>query len=347
MGALRVDADAVWLGPGRVLEDAAVCAADGRVTFIGPHDDAPDADTTVATTFLCPGYVDRHVHIGLASPHEVLIGGVTCVRDLAWPPWIIFSVQKLSRNPLFDGPRVECCGPMITAVGGYPSQAKWAPDGTAHEVADIQQARSATREIARRGAVAIKVALNTTVGPTLSDEQLAAICDTAHARGLDVTAHVEGIGQTERALRMGVDELSHTPWTERLNDDLVRALARQTRIVSTLDIQSYGERTEALDTAINNLSRLYAAGGQVLYGTDLGNGDIPPGVHRREVSYLAEAGLSPDAILSAMTPRRLCVGMCCDLVGISGNPHEDLDHLAGLELVIRAGVVRSTRAHRE
>ena len=48
------------------------------------------------------------------------------------------------------------------------------------------------------------------------------------------------------------------------------------RIVSTLDIHGWGSDTPEIRTALDNLSRFHAAGGRVVYGTDLGNGPIPP-----------------------------------------------------------------------
>jgi imidazolonepropionase-like amidohydrolase len=182
------------------------------------------------------------------------------------------------------------------------------------------------------------VSLNADAGPTLSDAELVAICEYAHARDLSVTAHVQGQGQTERALGAGVDELAHCPWTERLSDDLVAGLARRTGIVSTLDIHSHS-RSE-LETAIDNLQRFVEVGGRVRYGTDLGNGPIPPGIDPAEVEHLASAGLTTDAILRAMTLAPLRPGAEGDVVGLRGNPFEDLGAFRRVELVVSRGRVR-------
>ena len=39
----------------------------------------------------------------------------------------------------------------------------------------------------------------------------------------------------------------------------------------------------------------------MLYGTDLGNGPLPAGLNRREIEALLAVGLSPDAVISALT----------------------------------------------
>jgi imidazolonepropionase-like amidohydrolase len=268
----------------------------------------------------------------------VLRGGVTSVRDLAWPPEDIFPLADISQATDFDGPTIAAAGPMITARGGYPTRSAWAPAGTGLEVAGAAEAAAAVARIAIQDPAVIKVALNTEAGPTLTDAELVAVCEAAHQRGLAVTAHVQGSGQTERAVGAGVDELAHCPWTERLADDLVDSLARTAAVVGTLDIHA-GDPS-ALGIAIDNLRRFAAAGGRVRYGTDLGNGPIPPGIHVGEVRHLAEAGLDAAGILRAMTLSPLREGAEADVIGVAGDPFEDLESLERIRLVVRTGTVR-------
>lgn len=345
-GATRLlQGSVAWLGPGRIVDDPAVVFRGSRVSYAGPAAGAPDADEEVSgDLFLMPGVVDHHVHIRLSDPRAVLYGGVTTVRDLGWAPDDIFELGDVSQATDFDGPAIAAVGPFVTAVGGYPSRAGWCPPGAWTEIRGPEEAAAAVGRIATQDPVAIKVALNAEAGPTLADAELLAVCDAAHARGLRVIAHVQGPGQTERALGAGVDELAHTPWTERLSDELVAAVARRMTVVSTLDIHSYGHRTPQLEAATDNLRRVAGAGGRILYGTDLGNGPIPPGIHIGEVMHLVAAGLSPERILTAMTGRRLRDGEPGDLLALAANPLEDLRALREVRLVIRAGRVR--RGHR-
>ncbi len=319
---------------GELVEDPAVVFEGSRVVYAGPGGAAPEADQEVAGDwFLAPGAVDHHVHIGLSDPSAVLAGGVTLVRDLAWPAEDIFPMVDISAATEFDGPQVLAVGPMITAPGGYPSRAGWCPAGGWIEVRGAEEAADAVAGLAAHDPAAIKVALNEEVGPTLSDRELVAVCDSAHRLGLRVTAHVQGAGQTERALGAGVDELAHCPWSERLGDDLIGALARQVIIVSTLDIHSYGRPTPELAVAVDNLRRFAAAGGAVRYGTDLGNGAIPPGIHVGEAFHLASAGLSHGRILELLAGGP-------GLVGLDGDPRTDLQALGRVRLVIREGRIR-------
>lgn len=344
MARLLVQGAVAWRGPGEPLvHDAAVVLDGSRIAYAGSARHAPPADEELlGDWFLMPAVVDHHVHIGLADPRAVLAGGVTQVRDLGWTPEDVFPLVDISTGTDYEGPAIAACGPIVTAVGGYPTRSDWGPPGIGAEVSGPEEAAVVVGRIAEQDPAAIKVALNTEAGPALTDAELVAVCEAAHERGLRVVAHVQGEGTTERALGAGVDELAHTPWTERLSDAVVTGLARSgVRIVSTLDIHSYGSVTPGLRTAVENLFRFRAAGGTVLYGTDLGNGPIPPGIDVREVQHLAAARLETEEILTAMTAWSLHPGARGDLVALRGNPFDDLEALGRVVAVVRAGRLRA------
>jgi imidazolonepropionase-like amidohydrolase len=260
------------------------------------------------------------------------------VRDLAWPADVVFPMAELSESPSFDGPLIQAAGPMVTAAGGYPTRSGWAPDGTGWEVFGPEDAADTVRDLVARGAAAIKVSLNAEAGPTPTDAELAAICDAAHISGRKVSAHAQGAGQVERALGAGIDELAHTPWIE-LSDDVIRMCAQRVRIVSTLDTLSFGRETRELRAALDNLRRFAAAGGEVAYGTDLGNGPIPPGIHTRELQLLHEAGLPIDRVLEALVRAPLEPGAPADLIVLAADPLSDLGAFDDLRMVLRGGRV--------
>ena len=323
------------------MEDAAVLIEGGRIVFAGDASQAPAVpvpeEELHVDGFLMPGVVDRHVHIGLSDHVAVVTGGVTAVRDLGWPSDVIFSLVEASESPSFHGPLIRASGPIITCRGGYPTRAGWGPKGTGVEVDGPEEAASVARDLLARGAAVLKVALNSDEGPTLSDQELLAVCAVAHEAETIVTAHVQGVGQAARALGGGVDEFAHCPWSERLPDDLIQSLARGTRIVSTLDILSRGRDTPELRTATDNLARFLEAGGRIAYGTDLGNGPIPPGIHVGEAWHLLRAGLTHERILEAMTFRPVAEGEPADLVGLAGDPLRSLDALGHVVMVMRGG----------
>jgi imidazolonepropionase-like amidohydrolase len=320
------------------------------VSFAGRRRDAPRAGEGAAAEelwvdgFLMPAVADRHVHIRLSDAAAVLFGGVAAVRDLAWIPDEIFALAEASELPSFNGPLVRAAGPMLTGLGGYPTRAEWAPALAARELHGPEDAANVVRLLAERGAAVIKVSLNAEEGPTPTDAELVAVVDTAHGLGLPVTAHTQGSGQVERGLGAGIDELAHCPWTERLGEDVIEALADRVRIVSTLDIWSFGEITEELRIATDNLTRFRNAGGTVVYGTDLGNGAVPPGIDVREAFLLHEACRMPvEDVLTAMVAGSLRPGAPGDLVGLAADPFDGLAALGDLRLVMRVGrIIRRT-----
>ncbi|WP_061267852.1 amidohydrolase family protein [Cellulosimicrobium funkei] len=284
-----------------------------------------------------PPLADAHVHLGLVDPVAVRRGGIAVVYDLGWVPDV---ARTWPGRPGF--PAVAFAGAFLTAPGGYPSDRSWAPAGSVEEVGSPEAAVAAVDRQVAAGASFVKVALHSGAGPVPDDATLAALVGHAHARGRDVVAHVEGRGMAARAFEAGVDRLAHAPFSERLPDDLLAAMAgprpadhaptpgrardhrRKTvengpnpvfggvgrvgpvgpvgRVswVSTLDVHGWGSPTAEQDVAIDNVRRFVALGGTVVYGTDLGNGPLPPGVNARELRALAEAGLDARALLGAI-----------------------------------------------
>lgn len=245
-----------------------------------------------------PPFVDHHVHLHLIDASSFARRGIAAVVDLGGDP------VHLARRG--DGiPRVRYAGAFLTVPGGYPQGRSWAPASIVCEVTDASShpgapggARTAVDAQADAGASVIKVALHADAGPVPDDPTLTAIVAAARARGLAVVAHAQGPGQVERAIDAGVDVLAHTPADAPLSRRvLARAVAAGQAWISTLDIH----RGDARDRAIANLRAFAARGGRVLYGTDLGNGDLPVGLNRRELLALHEAGVRGDRLIEALS----------------------------------------------
>lgn len=287
----------------RPVEDVVVVVEGSTISAVGRKDDVaiPPGATRIdaGESLVLPGFIDAHVHVGFFSAAEILQGGVTTVRDLAWPPDIIFQLAQESKSSSFDGPRILAAGPMLTAPGGYPMKAAWAPAGTGVEVATPAEGRIAARAAAGSGADVIKISLNPAVGPVLDKPTLIAIVQTAHERHLKVTGHIAGSHELDKALDSGVDELAHMLMSsERIPDEtLARMVDEGVAVVPTLSCRFGADR----DIAVENLVRLVQAGGKVVYGTDLGNEGPRPGIDPLEVTAMAEAGMSSRDIVLAAT----------------------------------------------
>lgn len=333
------------------LRDAVVIVEDDKITQVGAAKEVALSDGTqvfdATGKTLLPGFIDAHVHIGFYDPRDVLAGGVTTVRDLAWPPEEITPLMHASRDRGFQGPTIIAAGPMLTARGGYPTRAGWAPRGTGFEITNEQEAREAVAMVADSGFCIVKVALNPPVGPTLPAEILTAIVGAAHERGLDVTGHIYGLAELEKALDAGIDELAHMLMSDETIPPatLQRMVTSEVRVVPTLSVFS----GSGLDTAIRNLSNFLAAGGRVIYGTDLGNEGPRPGIDAREVDAMSRAGMSGLEIIRSATVGSaeslglgstgvIAEGNDADLVLVDGDPSLDPSVLTRIVGVWRKGL---------
>ncbi|ANF31784.1 hypothetical protein A0130_08950 [Leifsonia xyli] len=292
--------DAVWNGH-RFLGETTF-RSDGE--RLHPVDDVPAharARHHRLPGTLFPRLTDHHTHLGLTDQRAVFTGGITHAIDLGWIPAVAagWLADDLSR------PSVAIVGSLITCVGGYPVNAGWGPPGSSTEVGGEREARLAVRANVMLGASRIKVTLNTDAGETVDDRVLHSVVAESHAQGVPVTVHVQGAGQTARALAAGADQLAHTPFSERLEDDLIAESARRGMSwVSTLDIHGWGDPTEEHAIASDNLGRFARAGGRILYGTDLGNGPLAVGVNARELRGMVDAGVAPVTVLKAIAGLR-------------------------------------------
>ena len=291
-------ADSVWWD-GRWRTGTALRLQDGVATPV-PEDEIPrGAARRRLPGTLLPGLCDAHVHSALVDLATVRAGGIASVWDLGGVPDKVRELAERARRPESGLPRVRLAGPFLTAPGGYPSDRPWAPAGSCRAVRSAADAVDAVAEARAAGATLVKVTAHA-AGPMLPPPTLRALVGGAHAAGLPVVVHAEGPGTVATAVDAGADLLAHTPWTEPLDGALVRAAAAQMTWISTLDIHGGDRPTAAQRTAIANLRRFLEYGGSVRYGTDLGNGPLPPAVNRREIRALQAAGCAPDAVLAAM-----------------------------------------------
>jgi hypothetical protein len=264
----------------------AVELADGVVQ---PAGGAPGGRHLPGT--LLSGVVDHHVHLGLVDGARFARSAVVEVHDLGWIPT---EARRWRRDP-HTGGVVRIAGPILTAPGGYPLGHSWAPDAMVRQVATPAEARAAVEDGVIHGHDLVKLALHAWQG-RFDDPTLAALIAAAHEAGQRVGVHAEGPGQAERALHAGADVLVHVPWTEALPAAVITAMASRMTWISTLAIHGGAGRR----VAAANAHRFLDQGGRLVYGTDLGNGPTPAGLHVGEVRALADLGIEAPALLELL-----------------------------------------------
>ena len=133
-----------------------------------------------------------------AAAQQMLLAGVTTVRDLAAPAREIIAVKKRIASGDIPGPTLYVAGPALTK-GGNPNAVQTI------NVAGADDARAKTRQLIDQGVDWIKV-LN---AEQMSAEEYKAIVDEAHARGRKVAAHAFSETEIRMGLAAGIDDFQH------------------------------------------------------------------------------------------------------------------------------------------
>jgi len=272
-----------------------------------------------------------------------------------------------------DGPRVVPAGHAITPTGGHldPTMfAAFAPgvlDLTIEEgIANgVDEVRKAVRYQIKHGAKLIKVCVSggvmshtgTPGAQHYSDEELRAIVDEAHRRGLRVASHTHGADAVRAAVAAGIDCIEHGFLIDDdAIDKMVAAgtyLVPTTRLADAMDVSHappdlQAKAAEMFPKARTSVKAAYEAGVKIALGTDAPA--IPHGKNADELVALVDRGMSAlDALRAAtitaaelidVTDRgRLAEGLLADIVGVPGNPLEDITVTQNVQFVMKGGKV--------
>ncbi len=169
---------------------------EGRFATVGEVYDPGDVEVRLLEgRWVVPAFIDSHVHLAFLPAGQALTeGGVAAAVDLAAPLSSLDSEQPL---------RVLWSGPMITAVGGYPTRS-WGTNGYGLEVSKPEEARAAVRQLHTAGAALIK--LPVTGEPQLDDAALAAAVEEAHDLNLKVARqNLAGMRKAGATVLYGTD----------------------------------------------------------------------------------------------------------------------------------------------
>lgn len=323
-GPLYIQADRLFDGRRLVAGPVAVAVRSGRVVAAGRLRIPKSARLVrFRNATILPGIIDLHVHSTMPS---MLRAGVTTTRNLGEPEAALRPPHSIRGYP-----RVFSSGPLITVPGGYPTRSNPA---LAAPVRSAEEAERKVDTLAAKGAAVIKISLETFDGavPTLDVPEVRAIVARAHRHGRRVTAHVADGRGLRIALEGGVDELAHMPCSGVSDDQLDALAARGVEVVGTLHAARV-LRPQQCREQLANARRFVAAGGVLLYGTDIPA--VASTLDLAELGLMQQAGMSAMRVLRAATadagkqvPRRdlgtLVPGASADLLVVRGDPTRSL-----------------------
>jgi imidazolonepropionase-like amidohydrolase len=272
------------------------------------------------------------------------------------------------------GPTILTVGDPFFPKGGTPIYVKQFmkdngfPD---EEILDLPEAVARVHRQIQEGADGVKLFAGAIVGGEVGVlpmplDQARALVEAAHAEGKPVFAHPSNLAGLTVSMDSGVDVLAHTtpmtgPWPADLT---ARILARHMALIPTLTLfeveaKKIGEPADELqkdlEAGVQQVSAYAKAGGQILFGTDVGYTDAYDTTE--EYRQLGRA-LDWRQILKTLTAApaerfgyaarkgRLAPGMDADLVVLDGDPSEDIIAFARVRLTLRAGqAIYDAKAH--
>jgi len=357
-----------------VLSDATVIVGGGQISAVGERESIriPASIRVIDGSGLTvtAGFWNNHVHFtdrqwdNAASLRTDQLSrqiaqmltryGYTTVIDTGSLLSNTLTLRRRVESGNLPGPRILTAGEPFTARHGTPYYLK---PIRLPELLTESQARDAVRNHIAAGADAIKLH----AGAILDNERdvriavsldlVRAVTVEAHRQGKPVLAHPQYLDGLSVSVHGGVDVLVHvTELIERWPPDLLADAVKQNMaLVPTLKLLAGMQVTTRQTNLLRQVREYYAAGGEILFGTDVGF--IPDYDPEEEYRLMQQAGMSARDILRALTvaPARrfrpaartgqIAVGYEGDLVVLEGDPAQDVRNFTRVRATVRAGGV--------
>jgi imidazolonepropionase-like amidohydrolase len=377
----------IYLSPSQPpIEDGAILVHDGRIIGVGPS--AAIKVPRDATVVGCKGLVvtagfwNSHVHIlipGLLHAERLSTEQITSQLQAMLTGWgftTVFDIASVQENTTLIRRRIESGevkGPRILTVGEpfwiktpvYVRQFLESNHIDIPEAGSSTQATERVRQQIHLGADGIKIFANSIEQDgilTMPLDLARAIVAEAHRAGKPVFAHVSNDQGIEVALSSGVDILAHTTpaddlWTSAFVKRLVASHMALTPTLTLWEVEYKGsdpdDLKKGMGKAAQQLRAFSDAGGQVLFGTDVGY--IDRFDTSEEFVWMSRAGLSFQQILASLTTNpaerfgdsahsgRIAEGMDGDLVVLGADPEQDAVAFSKVRYTIRSGKVIYSR----
>jgi imidazolonepropionase-like amidohydrolase len=308
-----------------------------------------------------------------------LMAGFTTVRDVASHDYLDVGLRNAIRNGKVPGPRMLVSVYAIGATGGHCDEGDGFRAGLfGKETGPLEgvingadQARYAVRLMHKYGADVIKTCASGGVlsptddvdTPQLTQEELNAIVDEAHALRRRVATHAHGAEAAKRAIRAGVNSIEHGSFLDDEALDMMKQ--RGTYLVPTLmAVQGLQEQLDkgvylppaieakaraAIAAIRSTFQRALAKGVKIGLGTDAAV--YPHGRNAEEFHQMADLGMKPiDALKAGTSADADLLGIAdqvgtlekdkiADVVAVPGNPLENIRQTEHAFFVMKEGVI--------
>jgi imidazolonepropionase-like amidohydrolase len=368
------------------IENGTVVIRDGRILSVGPaaaikiphHAEIIDCKGMVVTA----GFWNSHVHVltpGLLHAEKLSAEQISSQLQAMLTRWgftTVFDIASVLENTTLIRRRIESGevkGPRILTVGepfwiksGTPIYVKGFLEENHVNIPEVESTAQATGRVRQQitgGADGIKIFANSIVKNgilTMPLDLAQAIVASSHRAGKPVFAHVSNNQGIEVAIQSGVDILAHTtpvdePWSQSFAERLTAAHMALTPTLTLWEEEfkkfnsSPADVEKVMDRAAQQLKTFSEAGGQILFGTDVGY--IEQFDTTKEFAWMSRANVSFQQILASLTTNpaerfgysthsgHIAKGMDGDLVVLSADPARDATAFSKVRYTIRGGKV--------
>ncbi len=366
------------------IEDGAILVHEGRILAVGPaaaikvprHSTVIDCKGRVVTA----GFWNSHVHIltpSLLRAEKLSSGQITSQLQEMLTRWgftTVFDIASVLENTTairrriesgeVKGPRILTVGEPFWGKGGTPVYVKDFLEANHISIPDVESTAQATARVRQHihdGADGVKIFANSVEANgilTMPLDLAKAIVAQAHRAGKPVFAHVSNDQGIEVALQSGADILAHTTpaddeWSAAFAERLTAAHLALTPTLTLWEVEgrkagaSPDEIEKGTSKAARQLKAFSEAGGQILFGTDVGY--IEQFDTSDEFAWMSRGGMNFQQILASLTTNpatrfgysghsgRIAKGMDADLVVLEGDPGRDVAAFSKVHQVIRSG----------
>jgi imidazolonepropionase-like amidohydrolase len=307
-----------------------------------------------------------------------LLAGFTTVRDVGSMQYLDAGLRNAINRGVVPGPRMLVAVHAIGATGGHCDDTGWREGAVGKEtgpevgvINGADEARRAVRLAHKYGATVIKTCATGGVlsladavdTPQLTQAELDALVDEAHALRLKTAAHAHGAEGAKRAIRAGIDSIEHGSFLDDETLDLMKQ--KGTYYVPTLmAAQGLSEQIQKgvpippaikvkADDAIAHVHQAFqkaiAKGVKIGLGTDAAV--YPHGRNAEEFHQMVDLGMKPidalkagtssDADLLGLSSKigTLETGKLADVVAVPGDPLQNIWQTEHVFFVMKEGIV--------
>jgi len=367
------------------IDNGSIVIRDGRILFVGPSStikiphsaNVIDCKGLVVTA----GFWNSHAHIltpELLHVQDSDAKQLDLQLDTMFNRWgftTVFDIASVLDNTVALRRRIESGqlrGPRILTVGEpiWTIEPVYVRDFLRQTHIQIpntktpEEAVTLVRDHAAKGANGIKLFTGSDQGrgevALLPVAIAKAAVDEAHRHGLPVFAHPTSVEGARVAMDSGVDVLAHTlpnspPWNSAFVEELKRAHLSLIPTLTLFDVEARKanvpdqQRTAFVAQMVDELRAYSVAGGDILFGTDIGYTDHYDTT--MEFTLMSQAGMNYKQILASLTTNpalkfgesdrtgRIAKGMKADLVILSTDPAQDVTAYSKVRYTIRNGNV--------